>query len=59
MLSMGVCATRHWQSSGGLVRELNICTVNVLKYQPTFFQTGSVVPLDEIFDENFTVTGVV
>ena len=27
MLSMGVCATRHWQMSGRLVQELNVCTV--------------------------------
>ena len=27
MLSMGVCTTRHWQTSGLLVQELNICTV--------------------------------
>ena len=27
MLSMGVCTTRHWQTSGGLVMELTVCTV--------------------------------
>ena len=27
MLSMGVCKTRHWQTSGRLVQELNTCTV--------------------------------
>ena len=27
MLFMGVCTTRHWQTSGRLVQELNICTV--------------------------------
>ena len=29
MLSMGVCTTRHWQTSGRLVQELNVCTVHV------------------------------
>ena len=28
MLSMGVCTTRHWQTSGRLVQELNVCTVS-------------------------------
>ena len=27
MLSMGVCKTRHWQTSVRLVQELNVCTV--------------------------------
>ena len=27
MLSLGVCTTRHWQTSGRLVQELNVCTV--------------------------------
>ena len=27
MLSMGVCTTRHWQTTGRLVQELNVCTV--------------------------------
>ena len=29
-LSMGVCATRYWQTSGRLVQELNVCTVGTL-----------------------------
>ena len=29
MLSMGVCTTTHWQTSGRLVQELNVCTVYV------------------------------
>ena len=29
MLSMGVCATRHWQTPSWLVQELNVCTVSV------------------------------
>ena len=29
MLSMGVCTTRHWQTSSRLVQELNVCTVAV------------------------------
>ena len=29
LLPMGLCTTRHWQSSGRLVQELNICTVDV------------------------------
>ena len=33
MLSMmGVCKTRHWQTSGRLVQKLNVCTV----YTPVF-----------------------
>ena len=27
MTSMGVCTTRHWQTTGRLVQGLNICTV--------------------------------
>ena len=27
LLSMGVCTTGHWQTSGRLVQELNVCTV--------------------------------
>ena len=27
MLPMGICTTRHWQTSGQLVQELNVCTV--------------------------------
>ena len=30
MLSMGVRSTRHWETPGRLVQELNICTVNIL-----------------------------
>ena len=30
VLSMGVCTTRHWQTSGELVQELNVCTVCVM-----------------------------
>ena len=29
MLSLGVCIARHWQASGRLVQELNVCTVAV------------------------------
>ena len=29
MLSMGVCTTRHWQTFGRLVQELNVYTVTV------------------------------
>ena len=29
MLSMGVCTTRHWHTSGRLVQELNVCTVGL------------------------------
>ena len=28
-LSISVCTTRHWQTSGQLVQELNVCTVYV------------------------------
>ena len=27
MIYMGVCTTRHWQMSGRLVQELNVCTL--------------------------------
>ena len=27
VLSMGVCTTRHWQTSSQLVQELNVCAV--------------------------------
>ena len=27
MPSMSVCTTRHWQTSGRLVQELNVCTL--------------------------------
>ena len=27
MLSVGVCTTRQWQTSGQLVRQLNVCAV--------------------------------
>ena len=27
MLSMSVCTARHWQMSGRLVQELNVCIV--------------------------------
>ena len=30
MLSMNVCATRHWHTSGRLVQELNVCIVQAL-----------------------------
>ena len=29
VLSIVVCTTRHWQTSGRLVQELNVCTVHV------------------------------
>ena len=29
ILFMDVCTTRHWQMSGRLVQELNVCTVAV------------------------------
>ena len=34
MLSISFCTTRHWQTSGQLVQELNVCTVvnDGLKY---------------------------
>ena len=30
ILSKGVCTIMHWQTSGRLVQELNICTVGIL-----------------------------
>ena len=27
MVSMGICTIRHWQTSGRLVEELNVCAV--------------------------------
>ena len=32
VLSMGVCTTRHWQTSGRLLQELNVCTVTDWQY---------------------------
>ena len=32
MLSMGFYTTRHWQTSGQLVQELDVCTVSALKH---------------------------
>ena len=29
MLSLGVCTTRQWHMSGGLVQEFNVCTVGI------------------------------
>ena len=29
MLSIGICTTRHWRTSGRLVQELNVCTVSL------------------------------
>ena len=29
MLFMGVCTTRHWQTSGRLLQELNACTAGL------------------------------
>ena len=31
MLSMDVCITRQWQTSGRLVQELNVCTVALMQ----------------------------
>ena len=31
MSSTGVCTARHWQTSGRLVQELNVCNVKVSK----------------------------
>ena len=31
MISMNVCATRQWHTSGRLVQELNACTVGLSK----------------------------
>ena len=33
MLSMGFFTTRHYQTSGRLVQELDVCTVLVMKYE--------------------------
>ena len=38
MLSMGVCINRHWQTSGQLVRELNVCTVPGPSPWPKYLQ---------------------
>ena len=45
-----VCATWHWQTSGQLVQELNVCTVGV-NYShnkaPTFFKALFGYPLNK------------
>ena len=51
MSSMVVCTTRHWQTSGRLVQELNVCTTGVkrVKYRTTVYmkcrrQCGYLIP---------------
>ena len=39
MLSVGVCTTRHCQTSIRLVQELNVCTVHVPKMEIHAWQT--------------------
>ena len=51
MLSMGVCTTSHWQMSGWLVQELNVCTVhhkdhsNVYPGENEHFTFESIPPI--------------
>ena len=42
MLSMGVCKTRHWQTSGRLVQELNACTIYIYGLLTCSFTTKSI-----------------
>ena len=37
MLSTGVCTPRHWQTSGRLVQELNVCTLQSSVYDYSMF----------------------
>ena len=46
MLSMAVYTTRHWQTSGRSVQQLNVCTVLQEVCYHTFFASG-----------NYTFTG--
>ena len=39
MLSMGVCSTRHWQTCGRLVQELNVCSVPSVGWEVDRFRT--------------------
>ena len=42
MLSPGVCITKHWQTAGGLVQELNVCTVDAHHWKrPEEFKTNN------------------
>ena len=45
---MGVCTTRHWQSPGRLVQELNVCTVQ----WNDFNQFMSLTPANMMIKEN-------
>ena len=38
MLSISICTTRHWQTSGRLVQELTVCTVIISTVQPGMFR---------------------
>ena len=44
MLCLGVCTTRHWQTSGRLVQGINVCTVALISlfFQGTFLVTQAV-----------------
>ena len=33
ILPMGVCIIKHWQTSGRLVQELNVCTMHAINVQ--------------------------
>ena len=47
MLSIGVCTTRHWQTSGRLVQELNVCAVHYSRVFHVFMPALYVVLLQE------------
>ena len=42
MLSTSASTTRHWQTSGRLVQELNVCTVELL-YRKISYGMGGLV----------------
>ena len=54
MLSMGVCTTRYWQTSGRLVQELNVCTVHA--HIETLTQTHTHTRIPTRFTHTHTQT---
>ena len=52
ILSMDFCTTKHWQTSGPLVQELNVCTVR--REGTSIIVTISAI-LDIVFHQNPTL----
>ena len=54
MLSMGVCTTSHWQTSGRLVQELNVCTVLAGNFGEIFQASGKSM-IGKMIDKDISV----